>query len=42
MDHVIHEEFYGAQDRELFQLPSGVYDAMNPRERALADFLTIV
>ncbi|MGQ0551252.1 MAG: phytanoyl-CoA dioxygenase family protein [Armatimonadota bacterium] len=42
VDYVIHEEFYGAQDRELFQLPSSVYQAMSARERALADFLKVI
>ena len=42
VDYVIHQEFYGTQSVELFQIPASVYETMGPRERALADFLQVV
>ncbi len=41
IDYVVHEEFSGTQDKDLFQLPSSVYQTMSARQRALADFLKI-
>lgn len=42
VDYAIHEEFEGTQDKSMFRLQRATYDAMAPRERALADFLQVV
>jgi hypothetical protein len=42
VDFVVHEEFEGTQDAEMFRLPRSAYDRLQPREKAAADFLAVV
>lgn len=34
-----HEEFEGTQDASMFRLPQAVYDRVDPREFAVAEFM---